>query len=54
MSAEDSQQQQQQYIQFPEVPHGTLGEDGLLMLNRFSSHVTKGHDFPGAQVSLLA
>lgn len=41
------------YIEFAEVPFGTIGEDGKPMLNRFSAELTRGHDFPGAQVSKL-
>ena len=40
----------QQYISVPAVPRGTKHEDGTLVLNRFSTIVTRGHDFPGAQV----
>jgi dihydroxy-acid dehydratase len=38
------------YIQFPQVKHGTL-KDGNVMLNRFSTFLTRDHDFPGAQVA---
>jgi hypothetical protein len=37
------------YINFPSLEHGTL-RDGSPALNRWSSTLTKGHDFPGAQV----
>lgn len=37
------------YIQFPQLKHGTL-KDGNVMLNRFSTFLTRDHDFPGAQV----
>ena len=37
------------YVNFPSVEHGTL-RDGSPVLNRWSSTITKGHDFPGAQV----
>jgi dihydroxy-acid dehydratase len=39
------------YIDFPALEHGTIIE-GKLALNRWSSRITKGHDFPGAQVSI--
>jgi dihydroxy-acid dehydratase len=41
------------YIDFPCIEHGIL-RDGRLVLNRWSSTVTKGHDFPGAQAMLYA
>jgi dihydroxy-acid dehydratase len=37
------------YIQFSQLKHGTL-KDGNVMLNRFSTFLTRDHDFPGAQV----
>lgn len=37
------------YIQFPRIEHGTL-RDGEPILNRWSSTLTAGHNFPGAQV----
>ncbi len=38
------------YLDFPHLPEGALREDGKLALNRYSSTLTKDHDFPGAQV----
>lgn len=38
------------YIEFPAIQPGTLREDGSPILNRWSSTLTKDHDFPGAQV----
>ena len=40
------------YIAFPSIEHGAL-RDGRPVLNRWSSTLTKGHDFPGAQVPVL-
>jgi dihydroxy-acid dehydratase len=37
------------YINFPSIEHGTV-RDGAPVLNRWSATITKGHDFPGAQV----
>lgn len=37
------------YIDFPALEHGVV-VDGKQALNRWSSRITKGHDFPGAQV----
>jgi len=41
------------YIQLPAIEPGTLRDDGSLVLNRWSSTLTKDHDFPGAQVWLM-
>jgi dihydroxy-acid dehydratase len=41
------------YVDFPEIEHGTQ-RNGKLALNRWSSTITKGHDFPGAQAMLYA
>jgi hypothetical protein len=40
----------EKYLDFTPVPHGTKHEDGTPVLNRYSTFITKGHDFPGAQV----
>lgn len=37
------------YLTFREVPYGTE-LNGKPVLNRYSSALTNGHDFPGAQV----
>jgi dihydroxy-acid dehydratase len=37
------------YVQFPCVPDDAT-RDGKPVLNRYSSFITNGHDFPGAQV----
>lgn len=39
------------YIDFPYLEHGTV-IDGKLALNRWSHTITRGHDFPGAQVRI--
>jgi len=38
------------YLDFKCLPEGSLNEDGELALNRYSACMTRGHDFPGAQV----
>ena len=43
---------EEQYLDFSPVPHGTKHEDGTPVLNRYSTNLTRGHDFPGAQVCL--
>ncbi|KAF2469041.1 dihydroxy-acid dehydratase-like protein [Lindgomyces ingoldianus] len=41
------------YLDFPHLPDGTM-RDGELALNKYSSTLTKDHDFPGAQAMLYA
>ncbi|KAI9847718.1 MAG: hypothetical protein M1837_001966 [Sclerophora amabilis] len=41
------------YLDFPHLQHGTM-QDGRLALNLYSSTITRGHDFPGAQAMLYA
>lgn len=38
------------FLSFPHLPEGTQKEDGTPALNRWSSTLTTGHNFPGAQV----
>lgn len=38
------------YLDFPRSDKPN-GKDGKPMLNRYSSHLTSGHTFPGAKVS---
>lgn len=40
------------YISFPKLPDDAT-RDGKPVLNKYSTFITKDHDFPGAQVSLL-
>ncbi|RPB03140.1 dihydroxy-acid and 6-phosphogluconate dehydratase [Choiromyces venosus 120613-1] len=57
--AEDNRQPQQQeneksrFLEFRSIPYGTK-RDGELVLNRYSSLVTNGYEFPGAQAMLYA
>lgn len=37
------------FLDFPHLPNGVF-QDGKPRLNRYSSTITKDHDFPGAQV----
>lgn len=37
------------FLDFPHLKHGTQ-RDGKLVLNLYSQKLTRGHDFPGAQV----
>ncbi|KAF2792427.1 dihydroxy-acid dehydratase-like protein [Melanomma pulvis-pyrius CBS 109.77] len=41
------------YLNFKHLPDGTM-RDGKLALNKYSSTLTNGHDFPGAQAMLYA
>ncbi|OJJ86391.1 putative mitochondrial dihydroxy acid dehydratase [Aspergillus glaucus CBS 516.65] len=42
------------YIDFPSLPDDAKHEDGSPALNRHSTTITRGHDFPGAQAMLFA
>ncbi|KAF7116762.1 hypothetical protein CNMCM5793_005319 [Aspergillus hiratsukae] len=42
------------YISFPSLPDDAKHEDGTPALNRYSSHITRSHDFPGARAMLFA
>lgn len=50
---EQPQQEHSRFLEFRSVPFGTK-RDGELVLNRYSSLVTNGHEFPGAQAMLYA
>lgn len=41
------------YINFPSLPADAKHPDGSPALNRHSSTITRGHDFPGARVRQL-
>ncbi|KAF2875998.1 dihydroxy-acid dehydratase-like protein [Massariosphaeria phaeospora] len=47
------QPEEPRYLDFRHLPDGTL-RDGQPALNKFSSTLTNGHDFPGAQAMLYA
>lgn len=38
------------FLSFPHLADDAIGEDGKPALNKYSSTLTKGHNFPGAQV----
>ncbi|PBP27423.1 putative dihydroxy-acid dehydratase [Diplocarpon rosae] len=42
--------EQPMYINFPHLEHGTM-INGKQALNKWSSTITREHDFPGAQAS---
>jgi dihydroxy-acid dehydratase len=41
-------------LSFPHLPDDAKYEDGTPILNKYSSTLTRGHDFPGAQAMLYA
>lgn len=46
------QPEKPRYLDFPHLPDNAT-RDGKPILNKYSSTITKDHDFPGAQVSRL-
>lgn len=40
-----------EYARFPCLPDDAKHEDGTPVLNRHSTFITRGHDFPAAKVS---
>lgn len=46
----EHQIEQPRFLHFPHLPHGSLRDDGQPALNKYSSTITRGHDFSGAQV----
>ena len=42
-------QEEPRFLSFPHLPEDA-SMDGKPALNKYSSTITKGHDFPGAQV----
>ncbi|RLL96657.1 hypothetical protein CFD26_100581 [Aspergillus turcosus] len=53
-SMSSNTQGEAKYISFPSLPDGSKHEDGTPALNRYSSYITRGHDFPGARAMLFA
>lgn len=49
---EDLCPEEARYIKFPSIDHGAV-RNGLQVLNRWSSTLTKDHDFPAAQVIFI-
>jgi hypothetical protein len=41
------------FLTFPHLPDDAKHEDGTPALNKYSSTLTAGHNFPGAQVHYL-
>jgi dihydroxy-acid dehydratase len=46
--------EQPRLLSFPHLPDDAKHEDGTPVLNKWSSTLTKNHDFPGAQAMLYA
>jgi dihydroxy-acid dehydratase len=38
------------YVKWETLPEGSKDEDGNPALNKYSAKITRGHDYPGAQV----
>ncbi|RHZ66372.1 putative mitochondrial dihydroxy acid dehydratase [Aspergillus thermomutatus] len=53
-STSSNTQGEAKYINFPSLPDDAKHEDGTPALNRYSSYITRGHDFPGARAMLFA
>ncbi|KAF4263325.1 hypothetical protein KXW98_008608 [Aspergillus fumigatus] len=53
-SASSNTHGEAKYINFPTLPDDAKHEDGTTALNRYSSYITRGHDFPGARAMLFA
>ncbi|KAF7157449.1 hypothetical protein CNMCM5623_001710 [Aspergillus felis] len=53
-SSSSNTQGEAKYINFPSLPNDAKHEDGTPALNRYSSYITRGHDFPGARAMLFA
>lgn len=45
-----SEPEEPRFLDFQHAPDGTM-RDGAPMLNKYSTVLTRDHDFPGAQVS---
>ena len=41
------------FLDFPHLPHDAKTPDGKPRLNKYSSTITKDHNFPGAQVGRM-
>jgi dihydroxy-acid dehydratase len=48
------QPEEPRLLSFPHLPDDAKYEDGTPILNKYSSTLTRGHDFPGAQAMLYA
>jgi dihydroxy-acid dehydratase len=53
-STEPSKLLEPRYINFPSLPTDAKHPDGTPALNRHSSTITRGHEFPGARAMLFA
>jgi dihydroxy-acid dehydratase len=56
MDPENERQQfepeEPRFLNFPSLPDDAKDAEGKLRLNKYSATITRGHDFPGAQVRL--
>ncbi|PGG97555.1 dihydroxy-acid dehydratase [Polytolypa hystricis UAMH7299] len=53
VEAQNSALEEPRYIDFPKLPDDAM-RDGKPVLNKYSTFITKDHDFPGAQAMLYA
>ena len=53
MAQGQTEKQTSRFLDFQEIPYGTK-RDGELVLNRYSSVLTNGHEYPGAKAMLYA
>jgi dihydroxy-acid dehydratase len=45
-----SKQGESRFLDFPTLPDDAKDDEGNPRLNKYSATITRGHDFPGAQV----
>ena len=50
--AKQNEPEEPRFLDFPHLADGTK-RNGKLALNKYSSTITKDHDFPGAQVCYM-
>ena len=46
----ENEPEEPRFLSFPHLPDNATASDGKARLNKYSSTITKDHDFPGAQV----
>lgn len=48
---EDDPRENGRYVRFPELSHGSLNAQGEPALNKWSTFITRNHDYPASQVT---
>ena len=51
---QSAEKEASRFLPFRSAPYGSKDSDGNPILNRYSSMVTNGYEFPGAQAMLYA